>query len=267
MEQLRTQPRSKAIPEESNVYYFYCQEDDLEHRTYFDILKGILHQMIDSNEDVLPLCAEKAESSGNTNLADIEVAQTLVEAFIEYNSRQYIIIDGLDECETVQEMLKTADFFMKQVEKCDNNIKPGQLRVLFISQMIPELAKAERMPQEDACIQLKPADNADDIRAYVKKRIEDFSNNGATGSGFNLSPVDEEQIESITCRQSEGQFQKEIIRFTESILMANIGMFLYAHLAIEYLLQQPTKDELRKKAEKGVLPNELSQMCVYGIFE
>ena len=39
-------------------------------------------------------------------------------------------------------------------------------------------------------------------------------------------------------------------------------MFLYAHLAIEYLLQQPTKEMLLEKIKEEMLPKELSQMCV-----
>ena len=38
-------------------------------------------------------------------------------------------------------------------------------------------------------------------------------------------------------------------------------MFLYAHLAIEHLLQQPDKETLLEKIKEEVLPKELSQMC------
>lgn len=41
-----------------------------------------------------------------------------------------------------------------------------------------------------------------------------------------------------------------------------IDMFLYAHLAIEYLLQQPTKEKLLEKIKEEMLPKELSQMYV-----
>jgi hypothetical protein len=41
-----------------------------------------------------------------------------------------------------------------------------------------------------------------------------------------------------------------------------IEMFLYAHLAIEYLLQQRTKEELLEKSRGQMLPEKLSQMCV-----
>ncbi len=40
-------------------------------------------------------------------------------------------------------------------------------------------------------------------------------------------------------------------------------MFLYAHLAIEYLLQQPTKEKLLEKIKVEMLPKELSKMCVW----
>ena len=39
-------------------------------------------------------------------------------------------------------------------------------------------------------------------------------------------------------------------------------MFLYAHLAIEYLLQQPTKEMLLEKLKEEMLPKKLAQMYV-----
>ena len=199
---LCTEKKKYAIPQESKTYYFYCQEEDPEHHTYLDILKGILQQMVDADEDLLPLCVDKAASSGGTNLANPEIAQTLIETFFEYNSRQYIIIDGLNECKP-DEVCQIANFLMGQITKCDREIKQGRLRVLFMSQPMPDLA-TEIMPRDDACVELKSTDNADDIRAYVKKRIPDFSKKRATRSGFNLSEGDREQIENIICRRSEG---------------------------------------------------------------
>lgn len=204
IDELHSRKNRKAIDSESKIYYFYCQEADADHRTHLGILKGILYQMVDTNEYLLPYCADKAESSGSTTLAHAEVAQALIEAFFEYNSRQYVVIDGLDECETSEEMRKIANFFMKQVSKCDNDIKQGQLRVPFMSQKTPELEKDHVMPEEDGRIQLKSTDNAEDIRAYVKARIPEFSEKRGTRSGFNLSEADKDQIVSIVCGRSEG---------------------------------------------------------------
>ncbi|PON27159.1 hypothetical protein TGAM01_v204108 [Trichoderma gamsii] len=229
------------IDPESKVYYFYCQEADADHSTHLGVLKGILYQMVDSNEYLIPYCADRAESGGSTTLAHVQVAQALIEAFFEYNSRQYVVIDGLNECETSKEMREIATFFMRQVSKCDTDFKQGQLRLLFMSQMIPEIEKDHIMPEEDGRIQLKSTDNAEDIRAYVKERIPEFSLPRSTRGGFNLSGADKDQILSIICGRSE-------------------EMFLYAHLAIEYLLQQPTKEMLLMKAKGEMLPQKLKDI-------
>ncbi|KAL6799958.1 hypothetical protein J3E68DRAFT_448367 [Trichoderma sp. SZMC 28012] len=234
---LRTEKKRNAIPQESKICYFYCEEEDTDHRTYLDILKGVLHQMVEVTEYLLPLCKENIDSSGL--LTDVATAEFLIKAFFEYNTRQYIVIDGIDECEIV-EARRAASFFMDQVTNCDN-IKQGRLRVLFMSQQIPELSKANIMPEDDACVELKATDNAEDIRNYVKKRIPDFSKGSATSSGFNLSESDKQQIESIVCRRSE-------------------EMFLYAHLAIEYLLHQMTKEKLIEKLKEEMAPKKLSQI-------
>ncbi|KAM0522524.1 hypothetical protein ACHAPE_002115 [Trichoderma viride] len=97
------------------------------------------------------------------------------------------------------------------------------------------------MPEEDGRIQLKSTDNAEDIRAYVKARIPEFSLPRGTRGGFNLSGADKDQILSIICGRSE-------------------EMFLYAHLAIEYLLQQPTKEMLLMKAKGEMLPQKLKDI-------
>jgi hypothetical protein len=205
IDELNQLKNRNTIDPGSKVYYFYCQEADADHRTYLGVLKGILYQMVDSNEYLIPYCADKAESGGSTTLAHVEVAQALIEAFFEYNSRQYVVIDGLDECETSEEMRKIATFFMRQVSRCDTDIKQGQLRLLFMSQMITEIERDHIMPEEDGRIQLNPTDNAEDIRAYVKARIPEFSLPRGTQSGFNLSGADEDQILSIICGRSAGR--------------------------------------------------------------
>ena len=202
LKDLCTKKMKFAIPPESKTYSFYCQEEDPEHNTYFGILKGILHQMVESNEDLVPLCAEKVGSGGDA-LTSVEMAESLIESFFEYDSRQYVIVDGLDECESVDEMRRTVNFFKENVDKCDNKIAQGRLRVMFVSQLLPELANSDFMPEDEGQIGLKPSDFAEDIRAYVKARLPDFAKPRATKSGFNLSENELDQIESIICHRSE----------------------------------------------------------------
>lgn len=51
------------------------------------------------------------------------------------------------------------------------------------------------------------------------------------------------------------------------MLMVMAEMFLYAHLAIEYLLQQPTKDMLLMKAKGEMLPQKLKDMYAYATMQ
>lgn len=44
------------------------------------------------------------------------------------------------------------------------------------------------------------------------------------------------------------------------MLITNVEMFLYAHLAIEYLLHQMTKEKLIEKLKEEMAPKKLSQM-------
>lgn len=201
---LRKKEKKFTTLAKAKMCYFYCQEDDEEHRTYLDILRGILHQMVDQDDYIVPYCAEKVGHVGNNRLANAEIAEGLIETFVDYSPRQYIIIDGLDECANTEIRL-TSQFFMGQIERCDNDNdlnNQGHLRVLFMSQSMPELEAY--MPQGDAKIVLRIEDNAESIRAFVEKRLEEFNQTNENHESFNLSPADLQQITSIICSRSKG---------------------------------------------------------------
>ncbi|XEV00969.1 hypothetical protein FSHL1_006256 [Fusarium sambucinum] len=227
-----------SIPHGSKTCYFYCQEDDNEHRTYLDVLKGILLQMVEADDYILPLCNQDKNTSGGANLLDPEVAKKLIKTFIEHSPRQYIVIDGLDECDGA-EIHQTAKFFKDLVSVYDTQVRLGHLRVMFIGR---ETSDTRKFVCGDDCadVPLKPEDNHDDIRAFVQKRIPEFSSSEYS-QGFSLSDADKDDIERIVCHQSQDSF-------------------LYAHLAIEFLLQQDTKGDLLALLRQGILPSELGAM-------
>ncbi|KAM0421485.1 hypothetical protein ACHAPT_010658 [Fusarium lateritium] len=233
---LRKEP--PQIPPNSKTYYFFCQEEDDEHRTYLEILKGILLQMVKQDDYIVPLCHEKMAQGGCTSLSDADTAKSLIETIVQYNSRQYIIIDGLDECESA-EIRQTAEFFTKLVEMCNNaNHEHGQLRLMFMSCHVPEIQRC--MADGHAIIPLKSTDNAEDIKTFVKKKLLEFKRSDGD-AGLNLSVEEEQHIENIVCCRSD-------------------DLFLYAHLAMESLLQHTRKGELRKEIERDTTPGKLESM-------
>lgn len=190
-----------SLPKDSKTCVFYCEKDDNEHRSHLDILKGVLLQMVESEDYILPLCNQERMTSGGVNLMDARVAQKLIKTYIEYCPRQYIVIDGLDGCEST-EIHQTARFFKELVLKYDTSIRLGHLRVMFIGR---ETSDTRRHIPGDNCIsiELKPEDNQDDIQAFVVKRLPDFFKSDNV-RGFSLSEADKTDIERKICRQSEG---------------------------------------------------------------
>jgi hypothetical protein len=200
-DQLQDSDKTFIIPRGSKICYFYCQEDDIEHKTYLDILKGILLQMVEADDYILPLCHQEKNTSGGANLLDASIAKKLIKTFIEYSPRQYIVIDGLDECNGT-EIHQTAEFFKKLVSTYDTQLRLGHLRVMFIGK---ETSDTRKYISGDDCVNipLKPEDNHDDIRAFVQKRLPEFSSSEYR-QGFSLSDAEKSDIEMLVCDQSKG---------------------------------------------------------------
>ena len=112
--------------------------------------------------------------------------------------KQFIIIDGLDECNQAQRKL-VLSFLTSMVDRCDER-EPGKLRVLFVSQDFPDIGKAF---QTADIMKLTPEDNKNDIKAFVhdwSKKIKE------------KHYLNDEQIESIqepTLIRSQGSAQVE----------------------------------------------------------
>ncbi|KAF5637313.1 early growth response 1-B [Fusarium tjaetaba] len=234
----KLQSTMPSFPEDSKTCYFYCQEDDIEHRNHLDILKGILLQMVEAEDYIVPYCYQEKATSGGPILIDAKLAQKLIKTFIEFSARHYIVIDGVDECHGA-EIQQTAKFFKDLVSVYDTQIRLGHLRVLFIGR---ETTDTKKHISGDDCfgILLRPEDNHDDIRAFVQEKLPEFSKS-SRGIGFSLSEADKSDVERIICRQSQDSF-------------------LYAHLAIEFLLKQDTKGDLITLLRHGMLPTKLRDM-------
>ena len=143
--------------------YFYCRDGDPEKDNCTSIFRGLLNQLLGQCRDLLPYCHDKHLSSGELTLASANLAKNLLEVFCQKIPKQYIIIDGLDECDLAERKL-VLSFFNTMVDRCDAQ-QPGKLRVLFVSQDYNDIRKA--LPTA-AIISLGPMDNENDIKLYVE---------------------------------------------------------------------------------------------------
>ncbi len=142
--------------------YFYCQEDNPEKNDCISIFRGLLSQLLNHSRELIPYCYEKYLSSGELHLTSPALAKQLLKLCFEKIPKQFIIIDGLDECNPAQRKL-VLSFFTSVVDKCDER-EPGKLRVLFASQDFTDIGNAL---QTGDIMKLTPEDNKNDIKAYV----------------------------------------------------------------------------------------------------
>jgi hypothetical protein len=122
------------------------------------------------------------------------LAEQLLKLFCEKITKQYVIIDGLDECDPAQQKL-VLSFFTTMVDRCDER-DPGMLRVLFVSQDYPDIEKAL---WTSTVLKLTAEDNKNDIKTYV----HDWSTKIQEKYTLGIDKV--EDIRESTCIRSKGK--------------------------------------------------------------
>ena len=174
--------------------YFYCKDGDPDKNNCISVFRSLLNQLLTQCRDLVPYCCDKKSSSGELTLASTYLTTQILELFCLKIPKQYIIIDGLDECETVERKQILA-FFNRLVGRCDD-YDPGKLRVLFVSQDYPDISKA--LPTA-GILSMKQGDNENDIKGFVNKWAKDIQVK---------HELDDDQIEYIklsTCGRAQGK--------------------------------------------------------------
>lgn len=144
--------------------YFYCRDNHDATTTCMGIFKGLIGQMVLHCEDLVPTCHDKLNTTGDMTLTTETVAKQLLELFCKTIPKQYIIIDGLDECEEKQRttFLRELTTIVKACNE-DPSTSCGKPRVLCVSRKIGDI---ERSLAEASWLEIKNA-NHKDIEAFV----------------------------------------------------------------------------------------------------
>ncbi|KAF2474163.1 C2H2 domain-containing protein [Lindgomyces ingoldianus] len=216
--------------------YFYCNCDGGGNSSAVGVFKGLLDQLLDQFPDLMPHCHTRSSSSGEPSLRSLGSAKKLLEDFCLTIPKQYIIVDGLDECEG-PERKQILEFFVQLVTQCDSE-DPGRLRILFVSQDYADIKKALHRSLNSKVvpkiISLTSTDNERDIRIYVS----------------NLAS-------QVKVKYS---LEEELAHYIRELTISRAhGMFLYAELVMSNLLKQPTKLEFLDETQLERFPNGLEE--------
>ncbi|PVH98773.1 hypothetical protein DM02DRAFT_673149 [Periconia macrospinosa] len=207
---------AKKLPNVA-VAFFYCKYEDAERNTFVAVARGILLQLLNQDDDLLPYLYEEASKSGQSNLSTGSLAKKLLETAIKNHQKLYVIIDGIDECEREQrrEIVATFESFWDSLpyDEADS------LRCLFVSQ---DDSAARRDFARMVTLKITESDTKYDIRAYASV----WSNKIKTK--FSLDQDRKQYIEDMIAEKAE-------------------GMFLFARLMSRYLLDQNNAKELNQE--------------------
>ncbi|KAF2658989.1 C2H2 domain-containing protein [Lophiostoma macrostomum CBS 122681] len=216
--------------------YFYCNYDGPGSNNMVGVMRGILEQLVDQYPDLMPYCHNRKATSGEPALSSANTAKKILEDFCITIPKQFIIIDGLDECE-IAERKQIMEFLISMITLCDND-EPGKLRVLVVSQDYGDIKKTLHSTVNTRIvpriIPLTSSDNETDIRIFVN----DWA--GRIKAKHDLDDDQTEYLKHLTVRRAQ-------------------GMFLYANLVLPNLYKQPTRAQLVAEIQERRFPNGLEE--------
>ena len=145
-----------------DVAFFYCKYSDNHKNSFTDVLRSVLVQLVQQNEELLSYVYDACCSSTELTLDSPSLLKQLVQTSIISSSNTYLIIDGVDECEEIEEK-KIITWFLAA---CENSTKDnaGTIRLLFISQRDKV---TEALLAQAAMIPLDSKYHQEDIQTYA----------------------------------------------------------------------------------------------------
>lgn len=145
---------------QQSIVFFYCKYQDEQRKTFLAIARSILSQLLNVDDDILPYLYDQCIGSGQVSLVSTQTSVELLKTCLQTVPQTYIVIDGIDECE-YSERKVILSFFTSLI---DNDINPGRLRGLFVSQDENDIRKILR---NASVLRLTEEHNKSDIEAYA----------------------------------------------------------------------------------------------------
>ena len=177
-----------------DVAFFYCKYSDNQKNSFTSILRGILVQLVQQNEELLSYVYEACCSSSEVTMDSPTQLKQLVATSLGYCNNAYIIIDGIDECEETEESKIIAWFLANLKEKTRDN--EATMRLLFVSQRDKV---TENLLAQASVITLNSQYHQEDIQLYAchwSMKIK---------QKFGISQGSAYQIATAVATQAQGQ--------------------------------------------------------------
>jgi hypothetical protein len=166
---------------------------------YLAILKSLLRQVISHNRDLLAALHDHQVNGrqGVEILDDEGTAKSLLDLLCGTPSRQFIIIDGLDEMQKTDR--KAVINCLSSIVQKSDGYNPGRIRVLLVSTDLDDMRALAKSVDYLDVYDIHPIDSQKDIDIYLKRRAVTLK------TKFHLMEQDLNRITSLISARSNGK--------------------------------------------------------------
>ena len=231
-----------AIPD-SQVLYFYCKNRDPTKRSFDEIARSLIAQLLQLNPISLDYLHEMAARSGERHPSTFKVYQDILENMSISHNRLFIGIDGLDECEEADR--RSTLSLMGHVLKASSS--ESNVKVFLTSQRVKDVQESMKSAIR---FDIKHHHVKQDIHNYVRTRSLKLCEK------FGYGP--EKQKSLIAEISSRPGGESDLLHNLETSLIS-LGMFLLARLIMDNLLNQDCIEDLEEELCSDTLPNGIDE--------
>ena len=230
-----------------STLFFYCKHSENRKRTFIDILRALVDQLLHL-DDALASCLHDMCMSSNRAGVSIMMEKLATVSF-ESQALSFVVLDGLDECEA-DEAAKTITWFNVFQNKA-NLSKQSQIRLLCIGQRTEVL---QRTLLSAVNLSLENSSHQQDVHRYIEQKARDIK------IRFDLSAEIESDLVTRVAKTANSKIsdlltlEHSVENYAES---RSIGMFLFARLVLENLAGQVTRNKVMKELEPEIFPVNL----------
>jgi hypothetical protein len=192
----------------------------------------MLAQLLRQQPAILPYLYDECLKSAKATLTSSQDCIRLLGTVLQAVQQTFLIVDGIDECEQ-KERKAMLNFFTLTITSDD--IPPGKVRALFISQQLSDIKTMLHMADS---IQLTKDYSELDIRNFAVKRAFEIQKK------FKFMPDPaREHIVKLVCDGAD-------------------GMFLFARLVLQNLHDQENLENVYKELHPDTFPKGFDQAYV-----
>ncbi|KAL9120568.1 MAG: hypothetical protein Q9187_002877 [Circinaria calcarea] len=179
------------------IAYFFFDFNDSTKQHIDNMLRSLVLQLLSSFEFIPESIVSLYEACRKgTKPPQINDLERVFQALVDYNTRTFVVLDALDECESRQELLVFLESAIKR--------KANGLNIIITSRRLKEFDDFfHDYLSEQSIVSIQNQKVDDDIRLYIHGRLL----HDRRFKRWQKQPRVQEEIENRLMKKSEGMFR------------------------------------------------------------